>query len=662
MSKLRFLFLLVLIRPLFAEPATIQGNAGGATANGTVTVIIDTDRDGLTDAQEATHGTEPGNPDSDGDGFSDAEEVNDGNPATNPLVNNFDTLRADPDWLGIPATIRTGNALDTFWDFNSNNGSPTHEFPSRKGTAKLAPLVNNVVNSTGIWNGTEGFYPKSADLGSNKYLRMSSFPSYFNYIWTVGFAVKVDGNLGSTPIPIFGAYASDTVQAGDSFRVVLVNGTSLVRPAVSGNLVRIMTGGAGSVTITGEWLIPSTVDLKEWNEFAVRCNDDVTFTVTSRHCYVNGTELTLLAPFGGSGYSGLLGSTSPNKFAAQFGAARSALGAATTASQNFSLDRLYFGSGPGPTLLSTLTNRDSDGDFLTDRGEAEGGSDPFYYNTDADRDGLTNTQEITATTNPAKPDTDDDFYGDAWEVKYAYAGRVSATNGTLPPNADNPSTGALNEADFDNDGLVNADEHLHGTNPNDADTDDDGINDGVEAGVGSDPGDGADKPFNPGDFYGDEGLGAYDPIGERDIKFKSNPEESVRVAIGVDQDPAANGGTAEGSGARGAYWNTEMWELRVGGKPVQAPSRTSMSPMKAIALDKTEFHEITLWSNATLENGHPSDTLHDYHYRAIVEVGKSPFILCDLGPGGTKPRHFWESRTIRSRSTTDRSTRIIPVG
>lgn len=56
---------------------------GGITIGGTdeavqVTQDVDTDQDGLTDAREATIGTDPANPDSDGDGYVDGEEVKNG--------------------------------------------------------------------------------------------------------------------------------------------------------------------------------------------------------------------------------------------------------------------------------------------------------------------------------------------------------------------------------------------------------------------------------------------------------------------------------------------------------------------------------------------------------------------------------------------------------
>jgi len=55
----------------------------------TPAVVTDSDGDGLTDAQEATLGTNPNNADSDGDGLNDGAEVNTHN--TNPLASDSDS-------------------------------------------------------------------------------------------------------------------------------------------------------------------------------------------------------------------------------------------------------------------------------------------------------------------------------------------------------------------------------------------------------------------------------------------------------------------------------------------------------------------------------------------------------------------------------------------
>lgn len=62
------------------------------TAEPIVTPPLDSDQDGLTDAEEATLGTNPNNPDTDGDGLTDREEVK---------VYLTDPLKADTDGDGF---------------------------------------------------------------------------------------------------------------------------------------------------------------------------------------------------------------------------------------------------------------------------------------------------------------------------------------------------------------------------------------------------------------------------------------------------------------------------------------------------------------------------------------------------------------------------------
>ncbi|WP_206067731.1 hypothetical protein, partial [Escherichia coli] len=95
---------------------------------------------------------------------------------------------------------------------------------------------------------------------------------------------------------------------------------------------RIVVGDATATATTGEWLIPSEVNLAEWNEFVGRVNDDL-YSAAARHCYLNGTKLTVLAGSGNPapGYVALNGTTGAFK-AAQFGAARSATSGLTYAS------------------------------------------------------------------------------------------------------------------------------------------------------------------------------------------------------------------------------------------------------------------------------------------------------------------------------------------
>ena len=87
---------------------------------------------------------------------------------------------------------------------------------------------------------------------------------------------------------------------------------------------------------------------------------------------------------------------------------------------------------------------------------------------DDDNDGLTDKEEADLGTNPLDTDSDDDGLSDGDEVH---------THKTDPL-----------DADTDDDGLSDGDEiNVHGTDPLDADTDDDGLPDGLEVANGTDP-------------------------------------------------------------------------------------------------------------------------------------------------------------------------------
>ena len=66
------------------------------------------DSDGLTDAEEAVHETDPLNVDSDGDGFSDGAEVEAGSDPTDPLSGPTPTPTPTP--TPLPLLVLTGDA------------------------------------------------------------------------------------------------------------------------------------------------------------------------------------------------------------------------------------------------------------------------------------------------------------------------------------------------------------------------------------------------------------------------------------------------------------------------------------------------------------------------------------------------------------------------
>jgi hypothetical protein len=140
---------------------------------------------------------------------------------------------------------------------------------------------------------------------------------------------------------------------------------------------------------------------------------------------------------------------------------------------------------------------DADGDGLANQLEfvfMDQGYDPFVVNNaaafpwleDPDWDGMTTQVEFTVhLTNPRQPDTDGDGMGDGWEIAHGFNAKLNNRNGG--PANHHP------DADPDGDGLTNAEEELHGTNPFAADSDGDGVSDGDEVNQGSNPNDPSDK-------------------------------------------------------------------------------------------------------------------------------------------------------------------------
>src|SRR5699024_1082062 len=125
----------------------------GCSSSKEVAQDVDTDGDGLTDAEEAKLGTDPNNADTDGDGLTDGEEVNE--YGTDPLkadtdgdglsdgeeVNSYgtDPLKADTDGDGLtdgeevneyrtdPLKVDTdGDGLSDYDEINKYNTDPTN--------------------------------------------------------------------------------------------------------------------------------------------------------------------------------------------------------------------------------------------------------------------------------------------------------------------------------------------------------------------------------------------------------------------------------------------------------------------------------------------------------------------------------------------------------
>jgi hypothetical protein len=113
---------------------------------------------------------------------------------------------------------------------------------------------------------------------------------------------------------------------------------------------------------------------------------------------------------------------------------------------------------------------DLDSDGLSNLGEYQAGTYPYY--SDSDWDGVSDGDEVNVYgSNPLAWDSDGDGLSDGFEVTYGL----------------NPAVTTDTTTDVDDDGLDWAGEQSWGTDPNNADTDGDGISDGKEAEQGTSP-------------------------------------------------------------------------------------------------------------------------------------------------------------------------------
>ncbi len=178
---------------------------------------------------------------------------------------------------------------------------------------------------------------------------------------------------------------------------------------------------------------------------------------------------------------------------------------------------------------------DTDGDGLTDAAELSLGTDPM--NVDTDGDGLSDGHEVAIGTSPLQAGTDGDGLSDGDEVALGTDPRDPDTDGdglldgdevhgAFPSDPLNPDT--------DGDGLGDAIEvRVHGTSPSLADTDLDGLDDAVELALGTDPlvHDSDADPDGDGLTTADElGLGTNPLVADTDRDGLSDGDE---VALGT---------------------------------------------------------------------------------------------------------------------------------
>ena len=388
--------------------------------------LLDTDGDGLTNAQEYVPRTNPERADTDSDGLSDSAEVN---------AHRTDPLKADTDGDGLPDKWEVDNGLnplsssDALQDGDGDGLANAQEYglgtnPNRSDT-----------DGDGLpdkWEVDNGLNP----LSSSDALRDTDGDSL---TYAQEYGLGTNPNRSDTD----GDGLSDGAEA--SILEVVTGGPYTWLQAESDATAR---GGRLAVFATAA----------QWQAFVQSMNSSVgqgwigltDEASEGQWRWIDGSLPNFTNWYPGEPSGGY------ENYALWYGANASRrwndAGGGTTLS-HYALERIGTGTDP--------LKADTDGDGLSDGGEINTyRTDPLKADTDGD--GLSDGEEANAhRTDPLKADTDGDGLSDGEEIN---------TYRTDPLKADTDGDGL-------NDG---AEVNTHRTDPLKADTDGDGLSDSVE--------------------------------------------------------------------------------------------------------------------------------------------------------------------------------------
>ena len=410
---------------------------------GTSTNTVDTDLDGLSDAEELSFGTDPLLADTDGDGLPDSSETSWIVVDTNGLARWIDT-----------AALTNRTVLWT--EFDGESVLLSSPVPLRLFDHSLSNLS---VNANGIarWSETE------RTIGSGRHR-----------------------NDSADRLPV----TSDPCVAVAGFW------DDLYADSTTASSVSVASAETNGVRT-------SVVEFFRAGFYEGTTNDFVSFQIHFSDAESNIVHVVFAEASGlGAGSSATLGFRSSFGSSAEHSRDDDGSvlpGLALTYHIGFGTDPLdpdTDGDGLSDAeeivLGSDPLDPDTDGDGLSDGEEAVLGTDPL--DRDTDDDGLRDGDEIVAGTDPFDPDSDDDLLSDKWEV----------SNGTDPHDGLDALTDGDGDGltlaqevatyrtdpqcwDTDADGLSDGEEALLGTNPRNRDSDGDGLPDGLEVELGTGP-------------------------------------------------------------------------------------------------------------------------------------------------------------------------------
>lgn len=432
-------------------------DSGGRTVTATITIAaVGDDNDGLSPAEEATHGTNPADPDSDDDGLSDGDEV---------LIHGTNPLSADSDADGLPDGYEVTHGLnpldaaDAALDSDGDGATNLAEFLA--GTdPNVAPPVDITIDDGGAGTtlvGTWGPYPGNESFGGTSrwstvggpvesYRFTPDLPVgglYEVYAWNACYgnrATNVPHNVthaaGTSSIAV--DQDCDTGSHGEWFLL--------------GQFV-FDAGTGGSLEITDLGLTPAATtyfgaDAARFVLISSNAIPTVTPGAPLEAAVLVGSTVNLAATAADAEDGDLTASISWTDSAG--GTGSGATYAVVPASEGSVLVTAAVVDADGATGSAqfTISAVIDDYDGLNEAEEATHGTNPAIADTDAD--GVSDGDEVNVTaTNPLDPDSDGDGMPDGFEVQ----------NGLDPLDAADAGL------DGDGDGETNLAEYLAGTDP-----------------------------------------------------------------------------------------------------------------------------------------------------------------------------------------------------
>ncbi len=408
---------------------TISFTIDADGANGCVcTGSCDADGDGITDADEATYGTDPNNPDTDGDGLNDFVEV-----------------------YGPDGTLNTGD--------ETNPLAPCHPDPT------VAACDTTDTDGDGITDVDEATYgtdPNNPDTDGDG---LNDFVEVYGPDGTLNTGDETNPLDPCDPDPTVAACdTTDTDGDGLTDAEEAIYGTNPNNPDSDGDSLNdgVEVFGPNGTPNDGDETNP--LDPCDPYLVAPTCDADMDGLTTVQET-ANGTDPNNPDTDGD-------GITDGDEVANGSDPTNPCDPDPMSPSCDLDMDGLTYpeeiAAGTDPNLV------DTDGDSISDGDEVTNGSDPLdpcdpdpndsaCLPIDSDGDGISNADELLG------PDG------------VSNTGDESDPSDPCDPNTTAPT------CDADMDGLTNAEEVTAGTNPNLADTDGDGISDGDEVSNGSNP-------------------------------------------------------------------------------------------------------------------------------------------------------------------------------